>query len=246
MTFSEDHIFSPSLSNTVRLGYNRIHLTFTPNGLLNPADFDMTLPAGSPVASGLPFFNVGGSLGFGGPSGEPQGRGDTTVVLNDAVSWLKGRHSFTFGGELRRAYNNNIALNIGTMTYTSLANFLADSASSFTVQLGSGDDRILQPSYDVFAQDSFKWKTNFTINVGLRYAWNSTPSEAAGKFTNFDPTTGTLIPALQPYQTNNKNFQPRIGFAWDPFKDGKTSVRAAYAIMTQAPTTNIVSPLSSN
>jgi len=246
MTFSEDHIFSPSLSNTVRLGYNRIHLTFTPNGLLNPADFDMTLPAGSPVASGLPFFNVGGSLGFGGPSGEPQGRGDTTVVLNDAVSWLKGRHSFTFGGEIRRAYNNNIALNIGTMTYTSLANFLANSASSFTVQLGSGDDRILQPSYDVFAQDSFKWKTNFTINVGLRYAWNATPSEAHGRFTNFDAATGDLISATQPYQQNAMNWQPRVGFAWDPFKDGRTSVRAAYAIMTQAPTTNIVSPLSSN
>src|SRR5207248_2248125 len=50
----------------------------------------------------------------------------------------------------------------------------------------------------------------------------------------------------QPYQTNNKNFQPRFGFAWDPFKDGKTSVRAAYAILTQDPTTNIVVGLSGN
>jgi hypothetical protein len=84
------------------------------------------------------------------------------------------------------------------------------------------------------------------VNIGLRYAWNSTPSEATGRFTNFDPTTGTLVSAAQPYHTNNKNFQPRIGFAWDPFKDGKTSVRAAYAIMTQDPTTNIVTGLSSN
>ena len=100
--------------------------------------------------------------------------------------------------------------------------------------------------YGVFAQDSFKWKPNFTINIGLRYEWNSTPSEAMGRFTNFDLTTGTLIPANQPFHTNNKNFEPRIGFAWDPFKDGKTSVRAAYAILTQDPTTNIVSPLSGN
>lgn len=246
MTFSEDHTFSPSLANTVRLGFNRIHLTFLPNGLLDPASFNITMPPGSPIGSGLPFFNVAGTLGFGGPTGEPQGRGDTTVVLNDTLSWLRGRHTFAFGGEIRRAYNNNIAENVGSFNFTTFANFLADKSNAFTDLIGSGNDKILQPSYDVFAQDSFKWKSNFTINIGLRYAWNSTPSESAGRFTNFDPTTGTLISSPQPYQTNNKNLQPRIGFAWDPFKDGKTSVRAAYAIMTQDPTTNIVTGLSSN
>jgi hypothetical protein len=255
-TFSEDHVFGPSLTNTVRLGFNRIHLTFTPNALEDPAAFNINLPAGAPVASGLPFINVGGALGFAGPTGEPQGRGDTTVVLNDGLSWLRGRHTFAFGGEIRRAYNNNIALNIGSLTYnqtgsgatlvTAMQNFLNDSASAFTVQLGSGNDKILQPSYDGFAQDSFKWRPNFTINLGMRYAWNSSPSEANDQFTQFDPTTGTLVPASQPYHTNNKNFQPRIGFAWDPFKDGKTSVRAAYAILTQNPTTNIVTGLSAN
>lgn len=246
MTFSEDHTFSPSITNTVRLGYNRIHLIFTPNGLLNPADFDMTLPAGAPISSGLPFINIGGATGFGGPLAEPQGRGDTTVVLNDGLSWLKGRHTFMFGAELRRAYNNNIALNIGSLTYSSLANFLADSANAFTLQLGSGNDKILQPSYDFFAQDSFKLKPNLTLNFGLRYSWNATPSESQGRFTNFDPATGNLVLAGQPYQQNNMNFQPRVGFAWDPFKNGKTSVRGGYAIITQAPTTNIVSPLSGN
>ena len=132
------------------------------------------------------------------------------------------------------------------MTFTSIANFLADQASAFTVQLGSGNNRILQPSYAVFAQDSFRLKTNFTINLGLRYTWNATPSEARGRFTNFDPVTGNLVSAPQPYQQNNLNFQPRVGFAWDPFKDGKTSVRGAYAIMTQEPTTNVVTGLSAS
>jgi len=255
-TLSEDHFFGPSLTNTIRLGFNRIHLTFTPNALLDPAAFSIAMPAGAPVASGLPFFNIGGALGFAGPTQEPQGRGDTTAVLNDTLSWLRGRHTFAFGGEIRRAYNNNIALNIGSFTFnqtgsgatlqTAMQNFLNDSASVFTVQLGSGNDKILQPSYDAFAQDSFKWKPNFTINFGLRYAWNSSPSEAAGRFTQFDPATGTLVQTSQPYHTNNKNFQPRVGFAWDPFKDGKTSVRAAYAILTQDPTTNIVVGLSAN
>jgi hypothetical protein len=252
MTISEDHTFDASLANTVRLGFNRIHLTFLPNALLDPAKFNINMPAGSAVATGLPDINVGGVLFFGGPNGEPQGRGDTTAVLNDTLSWLKGRHTFAFGGEIRRAYNNNIAENVGTLTFnatnsqTAFQNFISDSASAFTVQLGAGNDKLVQPSYDVFAQDSFKWKPNFTINLGLRYAWNSTPSEAAGHFTQFDPGTGSLVPASQPYHTNNKNFQPRIGLAWDPFKNDKTSVRAAYAILTQDPTTNIVTGLSAN
>lgn len=245
-TVTEDHTFGASLANTVRVGFNRIHLTFLPNALLDPTKFNINMPPGSPVATGLPLINVAGTLLFGGPNGEPQGRGDTTAVLNDTLSWLKGRHSFAFGGEVRRAYNNNIAENVGTFTYGSFASFLNDSATSFSVTLGAGNDKILQPSYEGFAQDSFKWAPNFTINVGLRYAWNATPIEAAGRFTNFDPTTGTLVPAAQPYQTNNKNFQPRVGFAWDPFKSGKTSIRAAYALMTQDPTTNIVTGLSSN
>src|SRR5205823_3364225 len=133
-TFSEDHFFGPSLTNTVRLGFNRIHLTFTPNALLDPAAFNITMPAGAPVASGLPFINIGGALGFAGPTNEPQGRGDTTAVLNDTLSWLRGRHTFSFGGEIRRAYNNNIALNIGSFTFnqtssgTAMQNFLNDSA----------------------------------------------------------------------------------------------------------------------
>jgi hypothetical protein len=245
MTVSEDHTFSPAVENTVRLGFNRIHLFFSPTAL-TPSNFDIGLPAGTPVGVGIPDIIVSGAMEFGGPVGEPQGRGDTTVVLNDTLSWLKGRHSFAFGGEIRRAYNNNVAESIGDLVYTSLANFVLDSASAFAITEGAGNDRIVQPSYAAFAQDSFKWKPNFTINLGLRYEWNSTPSEADNRFTTFDLVTGSLVPAPQPYHTNNKNFEPRIGFAWDPFRDGKTSVRAAYAILTQDPTTNVVTGLSSN
>src|SRR5579885_2431407 len=153
MTLSEDHVFSPTLTNTVRLGYNRIRLFFTPTAL-DPAAFDINMPAGAPGAVGLPNIIVTGAMQFGGPTGEPQGRGDTTVVLNDTLNWLRGRHTFAFGGEIRRAYNNNVAENIGSFSFTSLANFLNDTASNFTVLLGAGNDRILQPSYGVFAQDS--------------------------------------------------------------------------------------------
>jgi hypothetical protein len=256
MTISEDHTFNSHLTNTVRIGFNRIHLLFSPT-VLNPADFAIGLPAGSPVGVAIPNINVSGSFDFGGPTNEPQGRGDTTGALNDTLSWLKGRHSLAFGAEIRRAYNNNISENIGQFiftptivngvtTATSIQNFLADRASTFQVQEGAGNDRVVQPAWALFAQDSFKLRPNFTLNAGLRYEWNGAITDALGRFTNFDTTTGTLRITSNVYPGNKLNFEPRVGFAWDPFGDRKTSVRAAYAIMTQAPVTGIVAPSLTN
>ena len=72
---------------------------------------------------------------FGGPFGEPQGRGDTTVVLNDTLSWLRGRHTFTFGGEIRRGYNNNVALNVGTGVSTTVAQVASTLASELHLEI---------------------------------------------------------------------------------------------------------------
>lgn len=248
-TVGEDHIFGPSLTNTVRVGYNRIHITFTPNNLLNSANFNIN--NGVNAAIGLAQIDIGGdAIDFGGPQGFPQGRGDTSAVLNDTLSWLKGRHSFAFGGEIRRVYNNNFALDTTIFRFSSVANFLSDTVSSFTF-LGTTADRILSPAYDGFAEDSFKVKPNLTLQLGLRYSWYSTPSETANRFTVFDTATSSLVQVGtngigQAFHTNNKNFQPRLGVVWDPFKNQKTIVRAGYAILTDEPVTGIVTGLNSN
>lgn len=254
VTIGETHIFSPNLTNQVNLGFNRLHITFLPNdSKLNPASIGIGLPAGVPQVGIPSILVVDGATNFefGNPQGEPQGRGDTTVAFSDTVSWLTGRHSFDFGADVSRFYNNNISENVGQFVFTSLANFLNDAGESFSTLEGNGNDKILQPSWGLFAQDSFKWRPNVTLSLGLRYDWNSTPSEANNKFSVFDPSTGSLVqigtPGFsQPFRTNNKLFQPRLGIAWDPWGDGKTSVRAGYAILSQQPTTNIVTGLSSN
>jgi Carboxypeptidase regulatory-like domain/TonB dependent receptor len=248
-TVSEDHIFGPSLTNTIRVGYNRIHIAFTPNQLLNSANFGINNGINAPI--GLAQIDIGGgALDFGGPTTFPQGRGDTSAALNDTLSWLKGKHSFVFGGEIRRVYNDNFSLDTTIFRFTNPTNFLSDTVSSF-VFAGTSANRILSPAYDGFAEDSFKVKPNLTLQLGLRYSWYSTPSEAANRFTVFDAATVSLVQVGtngigQPFHTNNKNFQPRLGVVWDPFKNQKTIVRAGYAILTDEPVTGIVTGLNSN
>jgi hypothetical protein len=254
VTLNEVHIFGPNLTNEARAGYNRIHILFTPNQLLNPFDFGILNGINAPI--GLPQIIVGvnlvpGLLNFGGEINLPQGRGDTTAAFNDTLHWLRGRHSFAFGGEVRRFYNNNIGQNEGSYTFFDLAHFLADQANRFNVTIGSANDRIAQGAWGLFVQDSFKWKSSLTLEIGLRYDYNASPTEAQNRFAVFMPATDSLVQVgtngiNQVYRTNNKNVQPRLGFAWDPFKNGTTVVRAGYAILTDQAVTNAVSPLSGN
>jgi outer membrane receptor protein involved in Fe transport len=254
MTFNETHTFGANLVNEARLGFNRIHIAFTPNALLNPADFGIN--DGVIESIGIPQISITGSaLNFGGPTGFPQGRSDTTYVFSDTFSYLHGSHSFKFGGEFRRFLNNNFGQDTGTLGFANINNFLAGTVSTFTVTLadaGSNNvtNSISQGALGLFAQDNYKLRPNLTLELGLRYDWNMSPTERFDRFVNFDPVTNRLIRVnngIAPvYATNNRNLQPRVGFAWDPWGNGKTSVRGAYAVLVDQPITNLVTGLASN
>src|SRR5262245_14209253 len=248
-TLNETHTFSSNIVNEARLGFNRIHITFTPNAQLNPADFGIVNGINEPI--GLPQINVTGfNLNFGGPNGFPQGRGDVTGVLSDTRSYLRGRHSLRFGGEFRRFYNNNFARTVGSIGFASIDDFLGvvtgapngpARANAFTATLGNQSSSVAQGALGFFAQDGLKVRPNFTLELGLRYDWLMSPSERYNRFVIFDPATNSLkrigAGIGEIYQANHA-FQPRVGFAWDPFKDGKTSIRAGYAILAAQPVTN--------
>ena len=248
-TLNETRTFGANVVNEARFGFNRIHILFSPNAKLNPVDFN--IQDGVTDAIGLPQISVGGGgFNMGGPAGFPQGRSDTTYVLSDTLNYLRGNHSLKFGGELRRFYNNNTNRDTGTFTFANLAAFLAGNANGFTATLGDVSSAIAQGALGVFVQDNYKLRSNLTLELGLRWDWLMSPTERFNRFASYVPQTNSLVRVnngVAPvYHTNWKNFQPRVGFSWDPFKDGKTSIRAAYAILSDQPVTNLVTGNASN
>ena len=248
-TLNETHIFGANLVNEARAGFNRWSSTTTPIAQLDPADFGIRNGITQPI--GLPQINVaGGALNFGGPATNPSGRGDTTFVVADNVSWLYGQHSLKFGGEYRQFLNNNFRQPTGSFNFATVPSFLAGTANSFSVTLGNQSSSIAQSAVGFFVEDSYKPRPDLTLELGLRYEWNMTPSERYDRFIIFDPNTaslvrvGTNIDAI--YHENDKNFQPRVGFAWMPFGGGKTVLRGAYGIYVDQPMTSIVTGTSGN
>ncbi len=247
-TLNEWHTFGNNLVNEFRFGLNRILITFRANDVDDPTTFGFTglSPFGVPE---ILIQDTG--LDFGGVSGFPQGRGDTTYVWADSLNWLVGKHTFRFGTEIRRFYNNNSTNDTGQFIFPSFTSLAAGKPSQFIFLLGGGTTSAIGTgAVQLFAQDNYKWLSNFTWELGFRYEMNTTPTERFNRFVAFDPATGSLrrigSSGFDQLYPANHNFMPRIGFAWDPFKKGKTSIRAGYGIFFDQPVTNSVTGLATN
>lgn len=248
-TFGETHIFGPQLVNDFRMGFNRLRENFLPATPLNPSSLGISDGITTPI--GIPQTLVLGAFDLGGPTGFPQGRGDTVYVWSDTLSYLRGNHSFKFGGEARRFQNNNFNQDVGLMRFTSISDFLAGNVNSFSINSAGSFSSIRTAGFGLFAQDEWKLRPNFTADLGIRWDENTTPNEVYNRFVVFDPATDALVRVgsggiNQPFATDDKDFGPRIGFAWQPFKNGKTVIRSGYGIYYDQPVTNDVAGLASN
>jgi hypothetical protein len=247
LSVGETHIFTPTVSNEFHIGMNRVHITFTQvfDGL--PSDYGITSTSGV-----FPQITVSGAFVFGGINGFPQGRGDLTLQYSDTVSWIKNRHSFRFGAEFRHFNNNNIANGTGgTMTFGTVASFLAGTPTGATQTSLAAAPALSVGALGFFAQDDYKITNRLTLSYGLRWEYNGVPSERYNRLGVLDFTTFKLNPVGtngvdRPYNRDFKDFGPRLGFSWDPFGRGKTVVRSGFGLYYDQPVTNIVSPLDNN
>src|SRR5438094_1941681 len=234
MTVNETHVFSPALVNEVRVGFNRINISFNPLTLVDTSAVGINVGQTSmPIA--LPTITITGpGLNFGGPAGFPSGRIVTTFAAGDTATYLRGNHIIKFGGEFRRVKHNSANGDPGNFTYPSVAAFQQGFGSTFGITLGDRAFNAYVNAIGGFVQDSVSLGSNVKLDLGLRYDFLPSPTEADNKLVEFDPTTVSLLrigSGFSQVTKNGSDFQPRIGMIWNPTGDGKLAVRGAYAVM---------------
>ena len=243
----ETHIFSPRFANSIRVGGN--HEAVNNNQsvkAINPDASRTDLGAGGAAFAGRAAAQVlfsGGISDFtGGVGGSPTYfyHWNSLQAYDDAF-WTKGTHSLRFGVAFERQFLNVIADTDpnGIWHFNDFASFLAANPTKFQGGIAStlSPRNLRQNIFGLYLQDDWRWRPNLTLNLGLRYELSSVPKETSGKTANLRnlsdplPICGTMVPTecagTGSFFSNPtlKNFEPRVGFAWDPFRNGKTAVR---------------------
>ncbi|MBI2822028.1 MAG: TonB-dependent receptor, partial [Acidobacteria bacterium] len=246
VTVEEKKVFSSGLLNVFRFGYSRSVLSDNDRPMIDLPPKLQLVPldrnAIPEVAKGqLGNFGVSGTgggrlLGIGNSSVVPRLYHFNLFEYSDTVSYLKGAHSLKFGADIKRVQPNLVSPQrlFGTITFTSITNFLQGNASIFQfVRPGSDVIRGIRfTAMGFFVQDDIRVRPNFTLNLGLRYEPSTEHTEVNGKIASLrDPRNDTELTVGKLFENPTlKNFAPRIGLAWDPWGNGRTSIRAGFGV----------------
>ncbi|MBO0862449.1 MAG: carboxypeptidase regulatory-like domain-containing protein [Chloracidobacterium sp.] len=197
------HSFTPHLIHTLRVGVARQIFEFAVASAGQDLPGQLGLPDTVPpdtfpgISNGLPGFNVG-VVGK---------RGGSVWQLFDALTWLRGNHSFKFGTELRLVQANNLqevspsgSFNFPTTltnnavttpggsanTGNAFATFLLGAVGSASVTTHLGESEVGK-SYSFYFQDDWKASRRLTLNLGVRYDYQQIPYERRCGTSNFNP-----------------------------------------------------------
>jgi hypothetical protein len=248
VAIEENHVFSTSLLNSFRVGYNRDNVE-SPSGAtpINPASADTSLGFIPGSTVGTISINSDGLAGY--PGGldfqAPFKFHWNSYQVYDNLFLTKGKNSMKFGANVERLQGNTFGADFpgGQIIYNSLYDFLTNDNGSINADVpGKVTGRgVRQTIFGAYFQDDIHLRPNLNINLGLRYEMASIITEEAGKLSNLRTvplTSATPQPFLgSPYMKNptKRNFEPRVGFAWDPFKDGKTAVAGGFGLFDVLP-----------
>lgn len=242
VAIEETHTFSPQFVNSIRGGLNRsvAAVGITPTAI-NPAAADKSF--GGAPGQYAPMVTVAGlSLFTGGLGGPPfYGFHFNSYQAYDDAFVTRGTHSIKFGASFERLQDNDEAVQgaDGNFTFKSLANFLINKPSRFAAAENGaiGERGIRESIIGAYLQDDIRFRPSLTLNIGLRYETASVPTEVHNETSNFVSATDPAPHLGSPYFQNftRRNFEPRVGFSWDPFHNGKTAVRGGFGIYDMEP-----------
>ena len=217
----ETHIFSPSMLNTVRVGFSRNHAISNTADPINPAAGDNSLGS---VPGQAPFLIIPTwSNFFGGVGGFPNFViGWNSFQYYDDAYLTRGTHTIKFGFAAERMESNNFMrfTEDGRFVYASVQDFLTNNPLAYGVQLPSGETErgIRQSLFGGYIQDDWRIRHNLTLNYGVRYEMTTVPTEVHGRLSTLRNMTDATVHVGSPFFDNAtlKDFSPRLGFSWDP------------------------------
>jgi hypothetical protein len=238
-SLQEQHVFSPIILNTARVGFSRATFFFTGRTPVNLPGWVSGDPIGAVVIGGGTALNAASQISLAGTNaGSNLSAVRNLFTYDDRVAFTHGRHQIVAGAWFQRLQaNDNLAqYQYGQASFGSLAGFLQGNTSTFTVvpsptALGW---RSLEGAG--FVQDAIKIRPSLEVRVGFRFESSNGWNESHGRASNYTYVNGVIRtnPFIgdSVFSVNRAKFlpQPRVGLACDPFGKSKTVIHAGFGI----------------
>jgi outer membrane receptor protein involved in Fe transport len=254
------HQLSSSMVSEFKAYYQRIGVEF--GGGCNttaPGCIPGPLNIGDAITNvTFPTLNGRSIQSIGPATNLPQGRIGKVYQIADNIRWVRGNHSFVFGGEFKHLSEVSPFLpNFnGAFSFTNATRLTNNAPASIGLTVGDPTLAFTENDQYYFIQDDYKIRPNLTLNLGIRYEYTGQPinilneisttreSNAATAF--YDPSLPLSVRTVPRVPADKNNFAPRFGFAYTPhfwkslFGEDATVIRGGFSIAYEPAFYNIL------